>query len=259
MNANNLCVTLRSSLSVLFECTLAPREGVRVRTPFMYPDGGIVDVFVIERDQVYIVTDFGEALGWLGMQTVRGELSSRQRRLIDDVSLTLNVELHRGQLISRCKDIESLGQAVHRMGQAIVRISDIWFTLRTRAMETMDDEVGDWLEEKHISFDRSVKHSGRSGFIWTMNYQTYADTRTSLMFLLSTGSRGAARRITEHVAAGWGDLNHLKISLPHTAFVSLFDDTADVWREEDFSLVGELSEVVRWSQPDELERVLVEA
>jgi hypothetical protein len=35
-------------------------------------------------------------------------------------------------------------------------------------------------------------------------------------------------------------------------FVSLFDDTLDVWTPEGFHLVEELSEVSRWSRPDEL-------
>ena len=39
-------------------------------------------------------------------------------------------------------------------------------------------------------------------------------------------------------------------------FVSLFDDTADVWADEDFRLVEPLSMVSRWSRPDELAAVL---
>ncbi len=222
----------------------------------MYPDGGLVDVFVIERSGRYIVTDYGEALGWLGTQSVRGQLSSKQRRLVDDVCLTLGVELYRGQLTLRCENPENLGEIVHRLAQAVVRVADIWFTLRTRAGETVADEVGDWLEERQISFDRAMKQSGRSERVWTLDYQTYTDARTSLIFLLSTSSRSAARRLTEHAAAGWGDLNHLKVSRPHTAFVSLFDDTADIWRGEDFKLVEALSEVALWSRPDELEQML---
>jgi hypothetical protein len=34
-------------------------------------------------------------------------------------------------------------------------------------------------------------------------------------------------------------------------FISLFDDTLDIWNGEDFRLVSELSEVSLWSKPDE--------
>ena len=117
----------------------------------------------------------------------------------------------------------------------------------------------EWLVEKEISFDRAVRQYGRSGQSWTVDYQTRTDDRTSLIFLLSTGSRGAARRIAEHVLAGFVDLSHLKVSQSHLAFVSLFDDTEDVWREEDFGLVEQQSQVARWSRPDEFERILLAA
>jgi hypothetical protein len=225
----------------------------------MYPDGGIVDAFVLDRDGRYIITDHGEAMGWLRMQSIRGRLSAKQRRLVDDVCLTLSVELHKGQLVLRCTEPDHLGEVVHRLGQAIVRVSDLWFTFRTRAMETVADEVGDWLEEKCISFKRSTKHNGRSGRVWTVDYETFAPERTSIIFLLGTASRAAARRMTEHVLAGCIDLSHLKSSQPHFAFVSLFDDSSDVWREEDFRLVESRSEIATWSRPDEFGRILTAA
>ncbi|AIA55747.1 hypothetical protein Acaty_c1888 [Acidithiobacillus caldus ATCC 51756] len=40
---------------------------------------------------------------------------------------------------------------------------------------------------------------------------------------------------------------------PRLTFVSLFDDTEDVWQDEDFRLVQDLSTVARWSRPDEFE------
>lgn len=58
---------LAGSLSSLFECSATERGAVRVRTPFLYPDGGVIDVFVGQRDAGFTVTDFGEALGWLRM------------------------------------------------------------------------------------------------------------------------------------------------------------------------------------------------
>ena len=40
MNVNELCVSVGRTLPPLFTCAPAPHEGVRVRTPFLYPDGG---------------------------------------------------------------------------------------------------------------------------------------------------------------------------------------------------------------------------
>ena len=285
MNADELCVSLGKSLPTLFECTSAPRDGVRVRTPLMYPDGGMVDVFVVEQDGRCYVTDFGETLGWLRMQSASPRRSPKQTRMVEDTCQTLGVKLDRGQLMLRTNGADGLGEAVLRLAQAAVRVSDLWFTFRTRAgrsragetvaretgdfdwqarygvqaLETVADEVSDWLVKKEISFDWAVPQTGRSGRSWTIDYQTHTDNRTSLIFLLSAGSRGAARHRAERVLAGCVDLNHLKDRQPHLAFVSLFADTEDVWRQEDFGLVEQHSEVARWSQLDKFERLLLAA
>ena len=44
----------------LFECDFSPVDGIRVHTPFFYPDGGVVDVFLVEKDGSFFVTDYGK-------------------------------------------------------------------------------------------------------------------------------------------------------------------------------------------------------
>jgi hypothetical protein len=48
----------------------------------------------------------------------------------------------------------------------------------------------------------------------------------------------------------------LRQSAQKAKFISLFDDTADVWAEEDFRLVEDLSDIARWSRPDEFAEAL---
>jgi hypothetical protein len=50
-----------------------------------------------------------------------------------------------------------------RVAQACLRVSDLWFTFRTRAVESVSDEVVDFLTERHFSFEHGAKLAGRSG------------------------------------------------------------------------------------------------
>ena len=259
MNVNELCSSIGQSLPPLFVCSPAPQDGVRVRTPLLYPDGGVVDVFVLERANGYTVTDFGDALGWLGLQSVSRRRSPKQQALVQDVCQTLRIEFFQDQLVLPNVLNDSLAESVLRVAQAAVRVSDLWFTLRSQSLQTTADEVEEWLGEKQIPYERAVERPGRSTRLWTIDFETHANSRTSFVFLLSTGTRGAVRRLTEHVLSGCVDLNHLKATQQGPSFVSLFDDTEDVWRPEDFSLVEPHSEIARWSNPDELERILTAA
>jgi hypothetical protein len=248
---------LRAGLGELFSAE-EKGEFVRARTPFRYPDGGVVDLFVRRHDGAFTLTDLGEALGWLRTQSLSDRRSPKQQKLLQDVCQTEEVELFKGQLILRCADASRLAECVIRLGQAVVRVADVWFTTRTRAVESMTDEVADLLREREIAFDRGVKLAGRSGRDWAVDFQTRTADRSALVFVLASGSRAAARRVSEHVVAGWHDLSGMRTAAP-LRFVSLFDDTADVWADEDFRLVESISDVCRWSQPDEFERLLRDA
>ncbi len=258
MNINELCASIGQALPPLFMCSPAPTEGVRIRTPLLYPDGDVVDVFVLERGSNYTVTDYGDALGWLSLQSISRQRSPKQQMLIRDVCQTLRIDpdLFQDQLMIRGVMKGALGESVIRVAQAAVRVSDLWFTFRSQSHQTTAEEVDEWLREKEIHFERQVVRQGRSTQNWTIDFEIRINNRTSLTFLLSTGSRGAANRIMEHVLAGCVDLSHLKERQPGLEFVSLFYDLSDVWQEQNFNLVSQHSEIARWSDPDQFERIL---
>jgi hypothetical protein len=95
--------------------------------------------------------------------------------------------------------------------------------------------------------------------MWTVDFQVRAVIRSSLVAVLSSGSRSAARLVVNTVVATWYDLHHLCIGPEALRFVSLFDDTVDVWSDEDFRLVQDLSVVSRWSRPEEFIAVIQSA
>jgi len=258
MSAPSICEELRQGLGALFVCS-EHGQYLRIRTPYLYPDGDVIDLFCKADNDVLTITDLGETTRWLRMQTISPKRSVRQRALIEDVCLTHGVEFYKGMLLARCCPGEPLASVVQRVAQAAVRVSDLWFTFRTRSVESVTDEVADFLTERQLLFDRDEKLAGRSGRIWTVDFHVRAPRRSSLVCILSTGSRSAARRIAEHVLALWYDLNHLAVGPEALQFVSLFDDTMDVWSPEDFRLLEDLSTIARWSQPETLIETLTAA
>jgi hypothetical protein len=221
----------------------------RVRTPYLYPDGDNIDLFLKAQGDLITVSDLGETLRWLRTQTVSPRRSPKQNALIADACLTHGVELYQGMLLARCGSGDSIAAVSMRVAQAALRVSDLWFTFRTRSVESIADEVADLLTEKQLPFERGEKHAGRSGRAWTLDFHVRTSVRSSLVLVLATGSRSAARSVAEHVVAAWYDLSHLAVGPDALRFVSLFDDSADVWSAEDFRLVEALSTSARWSEP----------
>lgn len=258
MNIPTVCEALKSDLGELFTCI---EQGAyqRIRTPYLYPDGDNIDLYCKTQDGVVTVSDLGETTRWLRMQSVSPRRSPKQRQLIEDTCLNHGVEFYKGMLQARYRPGESLAMIITRVAQAVLRVSDLWFTFRTRAVESVTDEVADYLSECQFSFERSEKLAGRSGRSWNVDFHVRAPKRSSLVYVLNTGNRSAAHSVAEHVLAAWYDLNHLAAGPEALYFVSLFDDTVDVWSRQDFKLVQDLSTITRWSRPDEFADILSEA
>lgn len=256
-NSKEICDALRGKIGPLFVCS-AQGEYCRIRTPFLYPDGDYIDLFCKASEDVITVTDLAETTGWLRMQTVARHRSVMQKRLIEDTCVTHGIEFCNGMLQAHCRRGDSLADVVMRVSQASLRVSDLWFTFRNRAISTIVDEVADYLTQRKLTFDRDKKFNGRYGHVRRVDFHVRTSKRKSLVYVLSKSSRQEAHRMAEHVLATWYDLKHLKSVHDPFRFVSLFDDTVDVWRDEDVRLVESLSTISMWSRPDEFVRALSE-
>lgn len=242
-----LCQDLNQSLGALFDCS-EQGDTVRIRTPFLYPDGDVIDLYCHAQGSILNVTDLGETTRWLRMQTSGQKRSTKQTALIEDTCMNHGVEFYRGMLQARATSGDDLAATLMRVAQAALRVADIWLTFRTRAVESVTDEVAEYLAAKELPYERRERLVGRSGNVWTVDFHVCGAKASSLVCVLGTGSRSA---VVEHAVAMWYDISHLVVGPEALRCISLFDDTADVWNPEDFRLVENLSSVARWSKPEE--------
>ena len=256
MTPGQISDALRNSLPGLFECSAMSKPGVvRVATPLLYPDGGIVDVYTYQNEDQQVITDFGDALEWLGMQYAETRLSPARQWMVDYMCRTLGVEMENGAIQTSYADDKELADAVHRVAQAAARVADIWFTRRIRPVEGVAGELESWLGERSFAFAKGVTRTGRAGR-WTVDFEVTAGGRASLVFVLSSRSRAAAGLACRKAYSACSDLRGRPGEAGRESIISLFDDTVDVWREEDIEKLQDVSRPAMWSRPDDFERAL---
>ncbi|TKC99677.1 DUF1828 domain-containing protein [Polyangium fumosum] len=250
------CRLVVEQIGALFVCTPhAPY--IRMRTPLLYPDGDVIDIFVRPQGNAMLVTDLGESLRWLRTQTSAGRRSPKQQQMIQDVCQTHGIELFNGMLVLRDVEPAKLAGAVLGLGQAASRVGDIWFTMRTRTTQSVTDDVEDLLRANELPFERGRKMRGRSGRDYSVDFEVHAPKHLSLVQVLSTGSRAATSGLVDHAYTLWSELAYHKAPGNPMQFVSLFDDTVDVWAREDFKLLETVSDqIVMWSRPDAVVQAL---
>lgn len=242
------CELIAKQIGGLFKCSAADSY-TTIQTPYLFPDGDIIELFFRETSTAgALLTDFGETLRWLDGQTAARHRTKRHLKLIQDVCSSQRVEFNQGEVSVKVSAPEMMADAITRLAQATIRIADLSFTFRTTVFQSFDDEVEEFLWEHQINFERRFEIKGASGTDWLVDFRTRAN-KTGLLFTLSSGSRAAANRRTDHVVAAFDDLKHLRDQFQ---FVSLVDDTIDVWISEDFKRLEPHCRIANWSKPDEL-------
>jgi hypothetical protein len=246
------CKLIVDQIGQLFKCdpmTISSESYVKIRTPYTYPDGDVIELFYRDSPTGPLLTDFGETLRWLNGQTVSERRTKRHGELIADVCETHQVVLSKGHLSIRVPQPEMMAHAVTRLAQAAVRIGDLSFTFRGRLFESFDEEVEDFLVDRQIKVERRARVRGETKS-WTVDLRAVPQpNREALVYTLSTESKAQVRRLTNDVVAAFYDLRHQRNG---THFISLFDDSVDVWDEADFKELESLSDVLVWSKPDDL-------
>jgi Domain of unknown function DUF1828 len=119
-----VCDAIAHNLGALFACSEV-NGYTRVRTPFLYPDGDVIDLFVSERNDTFTITDLGETTRWLRMQSLAPRRSQRQQKLLEDACLTHGIELYRGMLLARAQSDKDLASVAMRVAQGVLRVSDL--------------------------------------------------------------------------------------------------------------------------------------
>jgi hypothetical protein len=135
--------------------------------------------------------------------------------------------------------------------QAAIRFSDLWFTFRTRAFESIQEEVAEFLVELKMPFTLNEKVLGSSGRSRTIDFHTRHPRQSAFVEVLSTGSRAAANRKVDSLFVTWSDIHYLKVGQNDIKFISLFDDTLDIWTADNFQFLEQISDVAYWSRPEQ--------
>ena len=245
------CELIARHIGDLYKCSPGD-DYIAIRTPYIFPDGDIIELYYQDTGGGGRLTDFGETLRWLSGQTPAQRRTKKHLSLIEDTCSTHHVEFVDGQVSVEVGRPEVMAEAITRLAQAAIRIADVSFTFRGRSFQSFADEVEELLAERQILSQRNYKTEGESGESWTIDLRTELRTKTSLVYVLSTGSRGQAKRLTDHVVAAFYDLRKLRDETPPVNLISLVDDETEVWEPEDFKRLESLSSrVVAWSRPDD--------
>jgi hypothetical protein len=254
--------TVVSGFSLIEHCDIVKDGTLRLATPFLYQDGSKIDLFLSEPGQAHLVnfilSDKGNTSAYLLDLNVKHWSTKRRKLAVEDICNALGVAMNGGQLevhLSPAQMIGALPDAIVRLAQASIRVSDLALTQRLRAVNSFKEEVEEFFDSKHLGYETSIAIRGRFGKDVPIDFRVKGQRRSSLVQTVSTANPTAGHGMTNEAFSRWFDIEDLRDA--YQEFVTIYDSTTDAFREEDILRLSTRSVVLGYpAESDSIADVL---
>jgi hypothetical protein len=256
--AVDLARPLRGHASLVREMHERADGSVLLETVFKYPDGTSIEALLAPPNGLGQVglTDLGQTTSWLLDLGIKPWLSAKRRALQDDALRTYGVERKGGELVlDVAAEPGAVADGVVRLAQACLRTADLMFTRRTALQSAFTEDVEEIIGDLDLPYESGVEVPGRKGHLVRVDFSVQGARTKSLVLTLSSQNLSAAKAHANAVFAAFYDLSGS--SRPEQR-VTLFDDRSNAIRGEDLERIGDVSQVVPFSDPS-LFRAIVAA
>jgi hypothetical protein len=255
------CDTLRklvSQFSLVEDCDFIKDGSLRIATPFNYPNGSQVDLFLGYSNGLfsqYVLSDYGLTANYLLDMHIKPWSTSKRRQLIQDICETLEVESDTGVFrVALGREIENLSSAIVRLAQACIRVSDLSFTQRLQNSATFQESVEEFIAGAELTYETEPVLIGALNNPVKVDFRVKGAKVLSLVQTLSAPNPTNAHPKSVEVFTRWFDLQ--SHNGQRHQFVTVFD-TINSFKEYDLERLALVSTVVGFPEErEELQEIL---
>jgi hypothetical protein len=246
-------------LPLVRACDRGSTGVLRMSTPFLYPNGESIDVFIDSDKQLwedFCLSDRGQTALYLRNAQVFLDTTARRRELVNDILRESGVKLNGLQLTIRPRTHEpkEISDAIFRLSQMCVRISDLATHQRLRSSNPFRDDVEDFLEANNFRYTPDVKLPpvfGKRDI--RMDFEVRSGNRSSYVNVLAAMNDASAHSSANEITIKLTDLKLSDQVILHK-FVTVYNSASNAIRIEDIERLGTLSSTV--SYPEERDSLL---
>jgi hypothetical protein len=246
--------------SLIEECDQVRNNAFRLATPFRYPNGSKIDVFLYEKSTLireYALSDFGQTTEYLLDLQIKPWTTKKRRQAIDDICDILDVHINGSQLEIHLTESElpKLSEAIVRLVQACIRMADLSLTQKLHSPNLFKEDVEEFIESLDVPYETDKTIPGRFETDVKIDFSVEGKRTRSLVQALSTPNSQLAHSMANEVFRRWYDITDVK---PHYSFITVLDSTVDGLRDDDYARLGELSSVIGFpAQAETLQATLL--
>jgi hypothetical protein len=191
LNCSNL-EQMVQAISLVRECDVVRNGALRMSTPFAYPNGDYIDVFLEAKsdlfNQTMTVSDYGQTSLYLRSAQIEMESHAKKQDILSGILSQLDVKLKDGDLyidvmVSKSND---LSDAIFRLSQACLRISDFASHQRLISDNPFRRELEVFFKSSGIIAVPNVKAPGRYKNDVNVDFEAFGKQQKSYICVLDS-------------------------------------------------------------------------
>jgi hypothetical protein len=246
-------VSAGTNVSLVQSCDIVRSGALRMLTPFRYPNGEQIDLFLEEPQPLlggFVLSDLGQTTSYLLDLQVKPWASNKRRQIIEDVCRSLEVQWRGGrfQIEIANDDVGQLSPFMMRLAQACIRVSDLSFSARIWSAGSFRDELEEYLHSIDLRYEPNPVEIGTKAQEVKLDFRVFGESSQSLVQSMSSASASSAHSISLEVFSRWFDLGQEKRGGPK--HVTVIDESNDVFKDTDIGRLDRLSSVF-WFPADQ--------
>jgi hypothetical protein len=216
-------------------------------TPFLYPDFASIEYSIEPVGSGYLLTDNSETLNMLFANGLTIETNHDLQKQVSQIVKNHGAELT-GSEISIIANIDNLGEASHKLLNAVQAIGHVLYKRRSVSFNTFEDEVEKVLITNEVKYDYNYLIQGHAN---THKIKFHINSnRNVLIEPVTAATYSSARNKAIKVAYKWLDIRQVNQTL---RFVTVIDDRDKKWEtvwsddEAQRTIFTHSNEVIRWT------------
>ena len=243
---------IRDGIAGLYDYKDGPNGSITIETPFIFPNGDLLDLSIEQTADGFVVSDLGETCGWLFRVSGIDNLTPARREKIHEIENGTGVQFWHGALRYECQSSADLSMGVHLVAQAALQVAELRHSTKAAPRPRNRDRLDEWFETKSLKVDRGVRVLGRSRRRWTIDYRTTLDGHDSFAMWIDRPDHPSALAAQYRTYTTYADIMRSANGVASVPRISILDGAEAQWPAEDRALLEDVSSVVCWSDQDQL-------
>lgn len=187
------------------------KDGVfEISSPFLDRHNDHIEIYVVERNGHYILTDDGYTINDLNMSGILLNTPNKKRILQTFLNAYgVDLDSKNNSLYVKC-NLTDYPSKKHNLMQAILAVNDMYITSRSHVASLFIEDVEMFLESNNIRSSRDISFVGKSGYIQKYDF-VIAGSHNVPERIIKTANR-IDKQLAESIIFSWNDTRETRKS-----------------------------------------------